>query len=118
MTDPTKTCEDRRTFLPYAPLGLVPVLFGPLWVAYIYAWASMVNPALIGWSRHSLILKKMIPGAVPGVMLIFLGVSFSSLCVFHAVFGSGRVRPTAIRVAVFVVVLSGPLVLGLLFILA
>ena len=118
MTDETKTFEDRRTFLPYAPLGLVPVVFGALWVTYIYAWASMVDPALIGWSRHSLILKKMFPGAIPGVVLILLGVSFSAFCIFHAVFRSASVRPTAIRVAVLVLVLFVLLVLGVMVVLA
>ena len=103
---------DRRLFLAIAPFGLIPILCGLLWTAWVYPWASMVDPSLVGWERNRLILQKMFPGAVPGAVLIIGGTVFISMCITYAISGSARFRPTAARMAFLFAVLLIPVIVA------
>ena len=68
----------------------------------------MVNPSLNGWGRTQTILGRMFPAALPGTALVLVGLTFVMLCVFYAVFGSSRLRPTVRSFSVLLGVLLVP----------
>ncbi len=105
-TDGRQQTDDHRVFFAYAPLGLIPIVIGGIMLAYVYAFASMVDPELEGWSRASRILEKMLPGAFPAVAAVVGGLVFLVHSVLYAAAGSPRLRPSARMYAVLAVGVS------------
>ena len=63
---------NRVKYVAAAAAGCLIAVLGCCVVLYVYAFAAMISPQIIGWDRWLLILQKML--LTPAAVVVFFGV--------------------------------------------
>jgi uncharacterized membrane protein HdeD (DUF308 family) len=96
---------NRANRIALAVAGCLSMAIGVCTIIFVYAFAAMIDPRIIGWNRCLLILRKMLltPSAVPvlfGVFAIGVGVAVIMFACGISVHGTRKITSITVLMTV------------------
>jgi hypothetical protein len=113
-----KPSRSRLQLVLQAAGGLLGVLIGGFVFLYVYMFASMVDPRLMGMDRWAVILEKMfltlsvIPVAFGGMMIV-AGITLATNSFWEIVTGNSAPKRPAIVAVMLALLVSAVALMGL-----